>query len=140
MAEQDAEYGPKLHDRDPDLCCALRKVEPLAARLEGRAAWVTGMRRVEAPTRADIPVVGWDDKRDMVKVNPLAAWTEDDVEAYQVEHDVLRNPCAAGLRLDRLRARARAGSPGRGPPGRPLGGQGQDRMRDPHMSARADTT
>src|SRR3954469_13000823 len=46
VAEQDAEYGPKLHDRDPNLCCFLRKVEPLARSLEGRGAWVTGVRRV----------------------------------------------------------------------------------------------
>ncbi len=92
VAEQDAEYGPKLHDRDPNLCCFLRKVEPLARNLEGRAAWVTGVRRVEAPTRATTPVVVWDDKHDLVKVNPLVAWTDADVEAYQVEHDLPRNP------------------------------------------------
>jgi phosphoadenosine phosphosulfate reductase len=92
VAEQDAEYGPKLHDRDPNLCCFLRKVEPLARNLEGHAAWVTGVRRVEAPTRAATPVVAWDDKHDLVKVNPLVAWTDADVEAYQVAHDLPRNP------------------------------------------------
>jgi phosphoadenosine phosphosulfate reductase len=92
VAEQDAEYGPRLHDRDPNLCCFLRKVEPLARNLEGRGAWVTGVRRVEAPTRAHTPVVVWDDKHDLVKVNPLVAWTDEDVETYQVEHDLPRNP------------------------------------------------
>jgi phosphoadenosine phosphosulfate reductase len=92
VAEQDAEYGPQLHDRDPNLCCFLRKVEPLARNLEGRGAWVTGVRRVEAPTRAATPVVVWDDKHDLVKVNPLVSWTDADVEAYQVEHDLPRNP------------------------------------------------
>ena len=74
VAEQDAEYGPRLHDRDPNLCCFLRKVEPLARALEPYAGWVTGVRRDEAPTRAGTPVIGWDDKHDMVKVNPIATW------------------------------------------------------------------
>jgi len=95
VAEQDEEYGEKLHDRDPSLCCFLRKVEPLARALEGHAAWVTGVRRVDAPTRAGTPVVSWDDKHDLVKVNPLVAWTDDDVEAYQAEHDLPRNPLVA---------------------------------------------
>ncbi len=95
VAEQDAEYGEKLHDRDPDLCCFLRKVDPLARSLDGRAAWVTGVRRVEAPTRANTPIVSWDDKHDLVKVNPLVAWSDEDVEAYQVAHDLARNPLVA---------------------------------------------
>ncbi|GAA1250872.1 phosphoadenylyl-sulfate reductase [Oryzihumus leptocrescens] len=95
VAEQDEEYGERLHDRDPNLCCFLRKVEPLARALEGHAAWVTGVRRVDAPTRAATPVVSWDDKHDLVKVNPLVAWTDDDVEAYQAEHDLPRNPLVA---------------------------------------------
>ena len=95
VAEQDAEYGARLHERDPNLCCFMRKVDPLARALEPYAGWVTGVRRDEAPTRAGTPVVGWDDKHDMVKVNPLATWTADDVEAYQVEHGLPRNPLVA---------------------------------------------
>jgi len=95
VAEQDAEYGEKLHDRDPNLCCFLRKVEPLARSLEGRAAWVTGVRRAEGPTRANAPIVSWDDAHDLVKINPLVAWSDEDVEAYQVEHDLPRNPLVA---------------------------------------------
>lgn len=95
VAEQDAQYGPQLHDRDPNLCCFLRKVEPLARALDGRGAWVTGVRRVEAPTRANTPVVAWDETHGLVKVNPLVAWTDEDVEAYQVEHDLPRNPLVA---------------------------------------------
>jgi len=95
VAEQDAEYGERLHDRDPDLCCFLRKVEPLARSLEGRAAWVTGVRRAEAPTRANAPILSWDDKHDLVKINPLVGWSDEDVEAYQVEHDLPRNPLVA---------------------------------------------
>ena len=95
VAEQDAEYGEKLHDRDPNLCCFLRKVDPLARSLEGRAAWVTGVRRNEAPTRANTPIVSWDDKHDLVKINPLVAWSDEDVEAYQVAHALPRNPLVA---------------------------------------------
>jgi phosphoadenosine phosphosulfate reductase len=92
VPEQDAEHGARLHDRDPDLCCALRKVAPLETALEGYDAWVTGLRRDESPTRALTPVVGWDERRAKVKVNPIARWTEDDVQAYVVAHGVLVNP------------------------------------------------
>ncbi len=92
MQEQDAEYGEKLHDRDPNQCCALRKVEPLERGLAPYGAWITGMRREDAPTRTDITVVGWDVKRDKVKLNPLAAWTQADVDAYVEENHVVLNP------------------------------------------------
>ncbi|MFE3325371.1 phosphoadenylyl-sulfate reductase [Streptomyces sp. NPDC059176] len=92
VAEQDAEYGPKLHDRNPDLCCALRKVKPLEDGLAGYVAWATGLRRDESPTRANTPVVGWDEKRRKVKISPIARWTQDDVDAYVTEHGVLTNP------------------------------------------------
>ncbi|WP_029431679.1 phosphoadenylyl-sulfate reductase [Blastococcus sp. URHD0036] len=92
VAEQDAEYGPRLHERDPDLCCSLRKVQPLAEALAGYAAWGSGVRRDESPTRTGTRVVDWDAKRGMVKVNPLAAWTDADVDAYIAEHQVPVNP------------------------------------------------
>jgi phosphoadenosine phosphosulfate reductase len=92
VAEQDAEHGPRLHDRDPDLCCTLRKVAPLDAALASYDAWATGIRRVEAPTRAGTPVVSYDRGRGKVRVAPLAAWTDDDVRAYVLEHGVLVNP------------------------------------------------
>ncbi|MFD7102347.1 MULTISPECIES: phosphoadenylyl-sulfate reductase [Streptomyces] len=92
VAEQDAEYGPKLHDRDPDLCCALRKVKPLEEGLTAYDAWATGLRRDESPTRAGTPVVGWDARRRKVKVSPIARWTQDDVDTYITEHAVLTNP------------------------------------------------
>ncbi|MCF3961312.1 phosphoadenylyl-sulfate reductase [Streptomyces fuscigenes] len=92
VAEQDAEYGPRLHDRDPDRCCALRKVAPLDAGLAGYDAWATGLRRDESPTRAATPVVGFDEKRRKVKVSPIARWTQEDVEQYVAEHGVLTNP------------------------------------------------
>lgn len=92
VAEQDAEHGPRLHERRPDVCCALRKVEPLERGLAPYRAWVTGMRREDAPTRTDIAVVGWDERRGKTKLNPLAAWTQADVDTYADEHQVLLNP------------------------------------------------
>ncbi|MFG3101210.1 phosphoadenylyl-sulfate reductase [Streptomyces sp. NPDC048182] len=92
VAEQDAEYGPRLYERDPDLCCALRKVQPLQEGLTGYTAWATGLRRDESASRASTPVVGWDEKRQKVKVSPIARWTQDDVDAYVSEHGVLTNP------------------------------------------------
>ncbi|WP_329044315.1 phosphoadenylyl-sulfate reductase [Amycolatopsis sp. NBC_01488] len=92
VAEQDAEYGAKLHDRDPTLCCNLRKVVPLRKTLANYSAWVTGVRRVDAPTRANTPIVTWDDRNGLVKVNPIAAWTDDEFKAYIAEHGILENP------------------------------------------------
>lgn len=92
VEQQAAEHGPDLWSRDPDACCAIRKVEPLERGLSEYDAWVTGMRRVDAPTRKDIDVVGWDARRDMVKLNPLAGWTDADVEAYAQRYGVLMNP------------------------------------------------
>ncbi len=92
VSEQDATEGPDLFARDPDRCCALRKVEPLERGLAPYAAWITGMRRADAPTRTDIEVIGWDARRAKVKLNPLAAWTDEDVAVYAEVNDVLLNP------------------------------------------------
>lgn len=92
VAQQDAEYGPQLHDRDPDLCCALRKVEPLNRALVEYDAWISGMRREDAVTRSGIDVVEYDSKRDKVKLNPFARWTTQDVEQYAAEAGVMLNP------------------------------------------------
>lgn len=92
VAEQDAAYGPDLYARDPDLCCALRKVAPLSEALAGYDAWATGLRRAETRSRVIAPVVGWDAKLGKVKVSPLARWTHVDVEAYVERHSVLVNP------------------------------------------------
>lgn len=92
VAEQDAEYGANLHDRDPDLCCSLRKVEPLNRGLGAYDAWATGLRRDESPSRADTPVVAWDAKRRKVKLAPIARWTQADVDAYVAANGVLLNP------------------------------------------------
>ncbi|MGH3995613.1 MAG: phosphoadenylyl-sulfate reductase, partial [Pseudonocardiaceae bacterium] len=87
--------GPRLYERDPGRCCALRKVAPLTLALRRYDAWVTGVRRVDAPTRADTPIVSFDERFGLVKVNPLAAWTDEDLTAYVAEHGVLVNPLAA---------------------------------------------
>jgi phosphoadenosine phosphosulfate reductase len=92
VAEQDAEFGPRLHDRNPDLCCAVRKVAPLADALEPYTAWASGLRRDEASSRAGVRVVEWDAKRSMVKLNPIAAWTQEDVDAYIAANGILVNP------------------------------------------------
>ena len=92
VAEQNARYGARLHDRDPDRCCSLRKVQPLARALAGYAAWGSGIRRDESPTRATTRLVDWDAPRGMVKVNPLAAWSQDDVDRYVAANDVPVNP------------------------------------------------
>ena len=90
--EQNAKYGTDLFATNPDQCCAMRKVEPLERGLAPFTAWVTGMRREDAPTRSDIPLVGWDAKRDKVKLNPLAPWTQHDIDQYNATHGVLVNP------------------------------------------------
>jgi phosphoadenosine phosphosulfate reductase len=73
-------------------CCELRKVVPLAKALEGRSAWITGLKRVDTPERAEAPVVAWDPGRSMVKINPVAAWDDDDVDEYVAVHDLPRHP------------------------------------------------
>jgi phosphoadenosine phosphosulfate reductase len=88
VAEQDAEYGAKLYERDPARCCRMRKVEPLKAALGGYEAWVTGIRRDEGPTRADTPLVTFDEQFGLVKLNPLATWTFDEVVDFANDHRV----------------------------------------------------
>jgi phosphoadenosine phosphosulfate reductase len=88
VAEQDAEHGPRLYARDPDECCALRKVEPLDRALDRYDAWAAGLRRDESPTRANTPVVSFEHSRGKVKVSPLADWTQADVDAYISRYDV----------------------------------------------------
>jgi phosphoadenosine phosphosulfate reductase len=92
VAEQDALLGKNLFARDPNECCRLRKVAPLGKALRGYSAWVTGLRRVEAPTRANAPLISWDKAFGLVKINPLAAWTDKDMQHYIDTNDVLVNP------------------------------------------------
>ena len=76
-------------------CCELRKVAPLHRALQGRRAWLTGLKRVDAPTRAAAPIVSWDDARGMVKVNPMATWTDDDTDRYAADHGLPVHPLLA---------------------------------------------
>ncbi|MGA8848129.1 MAG: phosphoadenylyl-sulfate reductase [Nocardioides sp.] len=92
VAEQDAEHGADLYRTDPDRCCALRKVAPLADALASYDAWATGLRRAETHNRVIAPVIGWDAKKGKVKVSPLARWSDEQVERYIVDNGVLVNP------------------------------------------------
>jgi phosphoadenylyl-sulfate reductase (thioredoxin) len=86
---------PPPWERDPDACCAVRKVAPLKEALAGLDAWVTGIRRDQTPDRANAKVVEWDARFGLVKVNPLAAWSSDDVARHVRAHDVPTNPLHA---------------------------------------------
>lgn len=90
-AEQAAKHGDALWDRDPDACCAIRKVEPNARALAGKRAWISGIRRDQSETRAGVRIVEWDEKFGLVKVNPLAAWTEAQIWKYIVDKSVPYN-------------------------------------------------
>ncbi|MGB2933754.1 MAG: phosphoadenylyl-sulfate reductase [Nostocoides sp.] len=92
VAQQDLRFGERLHARNPDLCCRMRKVAPLNAALSGYAAWVTGVRRADASTRADAQLIEWDAKRSMLKLNPLVGWSHELVDRYAAEHGVFLNP------------------------------------------------
>jgi len=91
VPEHEAEYG-RLYEIDPDLCCAIRKVWPLDRALRPYDAWAGGVRRAESTIRSDTPVVAWDAKRRKIKVNPLATWSDAQVDAYVAEHGILVNP------------------------------------------------
>jgi phosphoadenosine phosphosulfate reductase len=91
VAEQDAEHGPRLYERAPDQCCAMRKVLPLRRTLAKYDAWVTGVRRVDAPTRAGTPIVQWDDRNSLVKINPIAPWSDERFRHYIDDHGILEN-------------------------------------------------
>jgi phosphoadenosine phosphosulfate reductase len=75
-----------------DRCCELRKVEPLRRAVAGRQAWITAVKRVDGPSRKDMKVISWDEKFGLVKVNPLATWSDDDVAYYLHSHDLPENP------------------------------------------------
>ncbi|WP_050758399.1 phosphoadenylyl-sulfate reductase [Xylanimonas cellulosilytica] len=92
VSAQDAEHGKDLWARDPAACCAMRKVEPLSRTLAGYEVWFTGVRRDEAPTRTGTPLVTYDEKNGLIKVNPLAAWSSDDLFGYAARHGVPLNP------------------------------------------------
>ena len=90
--EQAAEFGDRLWERDPNACCAIRKVEPLGRALSSLDAWITGLRRDQTPTRAGTPKVEFDEARGNWKFSPLADWTVEDVWARIDERGLIVNP------------------------------------------------
>jgi phosphoadenosine phosphosulfate reductase len=92
LQQQAAEYGAALWDREPDRCCAIRKVAPLDAALPGFDAWITAIRRDQTAHRRTARVVERDARFGLVKINPLAAWTRDEVWDFIREHDIPYNP------------------------------------------------
>ncbi len=91
LDEQAVAAGPALWRREPDRCCFLRKVQPLRHFLATRRAWISGLRRDQSATRADVQIVGWDAANGLVKINPLAAWTSNDVWRYIQAHNLPYN-------------------------------------------------
>lgn len=89
--EHEAEFGP-LYLTDPDLCCRMRKVWPLDKALHGYRAWASGIRRAESTSRADLGPVRIDPRRAMLKINPLFAWSDEQVESYASQHGIIVNP------------------------------------------------
>jgi len=89
---QELLHGPALWQRDPDACCALRKVAPMRVALSQFSAYLTGLRRDQASTRRETPLVQWDAQFGVLKLNPLAAWSEAEIWAYIVKHDLPYSP------------------------------------------------
>jgi phosphoadenosine phosphosulfate reductase len=92
---QEAEFGPRLYERDPELCCEINKVRPMFEALRGLDAWITSVRRDSSPTRADTPIVDryeLEPGREILKVNPMATWTRPQVWRYLKDHDLPHNP------------------------------------------------
>lgn len=92
LEEQAGTHGEELWKSDPTACCNIRKVEPLTRVLSGYDAWITGIRRDQAPTRANAKKVEYDSKFGLVKFNPLANWTSEDVWTYIRNNNIIYNP------------------------------------------------
>ncbi len=92
VEEMEARFGGPIYGTEPDKCCAIRKTAPLKETLVGFDAWISAIRREQSPTRANAPIIGWDKKFDLVKINPLAKWTRKQVWNYAFENEVPYNP------------------------------------------------
>jgi len=92
VAEQHAQEGPNLWERDPDRCCHIRKVEPLERALEPFDAWISGIRREQALTRADARRVEWSERYDVWKIQPIVDWDSKRVQAYIRVNEIPYNP------------------------------------------------
>jgi len=95
VAEQDAAYGKDLFARDPEACCRMRKVEPMRRALAGYEAWATGLRRADSAGRREAPLISWDAANGLVKINPLAGWSDDDLVSFALRHRLPANPLLA---------------------------------------------
>lgn len=92
VEEQDKLYGKNLFAHDPASCCNMRKVKPLERNLPRFSAWITGLRRVESPTRANAPFISYDEKFDLIKINPLVAWSDEEFQQYIDDNGIIVNP------------------------------------------------
>jgi phosphoadenosine phosphosulfate reductase len=92
VSEQDATWGKDLFARDPDQCCGLRKTQPLDRALKDYTAWASGIRRADSPARARTPIVSWDSRRQLIKISPIAKWSDQDVADYIEQNSLLVNP------------------------------------------------
>jgi phosphoadenosine phosphosulfate reductase len=92
VQQMEARFGGPIYGTDPDQCCKIRKIVPLREAVKGYDAWISAIRRDQSDVRSNAPIVGWDKKFNLVKVNPLANWTKKDVWNYVVKNDVPYNP------------------------------------------------
>ena len=92
VEQQDEAFGPRLYERDPDLCCRMRKVKPLEAAMRGYDAWASGVRRDDSNSRSTARLVEWDERKGKVKINPLVAWSQAQIDEYIAANGVLVNP------------------------------------------------
>src|SRR5690606_7829295 len=90
--EQAARYGDALWKTDPDLCCGIRKVDPMRQALSTVDCWVSGIRREDSATRANAPKFLWDKRFEIWKLNPLADWTEREIWTHLHKHNIPYNP------------------------------------------------
>ena len=88
LGRQAAIHGEALWASDPSLCCSIRKVGPLGHALGGLEGWITGMRREQSPTRAMTTKIGWDERHELWQANPLADWTEAEVDTYIAQREL----------------------------------------------------
>jgi phosphoadenosine phosphosulfate reductase len=92
LVEQASAHGEALWSRDPDACCAIRKVQPQRSFLKNYDAWITGLHKSSIETRQDVPRVTWDAGSNVVKISPLALWSDEDVAAYARDNGIPHNP------------------------------------------------
>jgi phosphoadenosine phosphosulfate reductase len=95
VVAQVEQFGDSLWKRNPDQCCEMRKLQPLRHKLQSAAAWITGIRREQSPTRAHSKKIEWDPKFGLTKINPIADWSETHVWSYIRNNNVPCNPLHA---------------------------------------------